>query len=1064
MAGLVATVLGLLLLLCAEKSDSLRLYPHPLTPSENPDFVRYNVSHPNIEVFEPVPQFATLRTLTAKDSTLVNYTQLIKKYCLNPNTTLGRMIWPGDSTFLFTSNYADFVKYVADNGLYITSVHGFSPVSAGFWPPRKVLDDLETTLGSRWLGMANGEQDGHYFGAFIVEELPANNDRVKQYLNFREYFRGMESILGPKLTTLLSSTYPHYQLKTGLYTIAGAETSQHGPNAQLRYAFIRGAGKQYGVLWFGNVSIYNRFGHKVYMQPSRGTLVEPPKQKQPQKHNQETFQRNYTCSSNKTSGLVGDPSGPTCGTSLNLMKRLMCAQIMYNSGYVSFERGWFYESQQTDSLSPIGVLQHKTYLWAHNQSLFGTHVPTIALYLDFFNGWATPRQKHGYEYHVWYNLPYMEGDYLTDGVLRMIYPSYQDASYFHDETGVSSPTPYGDAMDVLLSDAPSWVLAQYDTLVVSSELTGGLLEVENTLKDYLRNGGNLVFTAGNLARLPGGSLGVTSELECSTVEAGAKIYLHNGEALSETYNMTVCDLHFPANCTILAKLTDSTPLAVQMPVENGGSLTVFATPFALSSSPVASPSSEVDVTLASPYPLLDHAQVLLNAILTNATLFTSTANLSLVPSYLQKDTFHVLVSNPELREQPMKLISPQGSITSMKEVPLDQSEKNAVGYLPDGFEGTDLGNSTDTTIAGGDTRLFEVSLSSDSLQFLPKVTPKPRPMGMALHLRHISHSIRHEILLRPTFFQHYDSVVVDYSYLITKDEEFLMKEGQWLTQQKVTVYVDASPSINLFPTLRLTNDMPELHNKTIQSLTSLLHKMSSLGSRDLIMSLHVFPSGQSSDQSLEEFNATLHYLSKVGSDLNITLHMLDSPKNPRDLPSLNRWLLSCNLASIEFVLNTARLVVYGYNSKYDDIITTRSSLMYVNAPGWDRYGINYADNVPLSTVNMTVRSQVIDMLKHVCSLRQCPYQSKNTKPLATKPRVELSDSQQAAVFAKEGSRQFKLPLELLELNTNLQGKVQETDMKKGPNSGKLYPLVMDAAYASQDEEFADVHFVETLLT
>ena len=155
-------------------------------------------------------------------------------------------------------------------------MHGFSPVSAGFFPPREVLDYLEAVLGSRWLGMANGEQDGHYFGVFVREELPANNNRVRQYLNFREYFRGMEAILGPKLTTLLSSTYPHYQLKSGLYTIAGAETSQHGPNAQVRYAFIRGAGKQYGVLWFGNVSIYNRFGHKVYMQPSRGTLAEPP--------------------------------------------------------------------------------------------------------------------------------------------------------------------------------------------------------------------------------------------------------------------------------------------------------------------------------------------------------------------------------------------------------------------------------------------------------------------------------------------------------------------------------------------------------------------------------------------------------------------------------------------------------------------------------------------------------------------------------------------------------------------------------------------------------------------
>jgi len=203
--------------------------------------------------------------------------------------------------------------------------------------------------------------------------------------------------------------------------------------AQVRYAFIRGAGKQYGVLWFGNVSIYNRFGHKVYMQPSRGTSVEPPlssKWRQQNNRDTQTPQRNYTCSANETSGLVGDPSGPTCGTSLDLMKRLIFAQIMYNSAYVCFERGWFYESQQTDTLSPIGMLQHNTYLWTQNITTFGTHVPTIALYLDFFNGWATPRQKQGYEYHAWFNLPYLEGDYLTDGVLRMIYPSYQDASYF----------------------------------------------------------------------------------------------------------------------------------------------------------------------------------------------------------------------------------------------------------------------------------------------------------------------------------------------------------------------------------------------------------------------------------------------------------------------------------------------------------------------------------------------------------------------------------------------------------------------------------------------------------
>ena len=34
------------------------------------------------------------------------------------------------------------------------------------------------------------------------------------------------------------------------------------------------------------------------------------------------------------------------------------------------------------------------------------------------------------------------------------YPGYADSSYFHNERGFQSPTPHGDTVDVLLSDAP----------------------------------------------------------------------------------------------------------------------------------------------------------------------------------------------------------------------------------------------------------------------------------------------------------------------------------------------------------------------------------------------------------------------------------------------------------------------------------------------------------------------------------------------------------------------------------------------------------------------------------
>ena len=990
-----------LLVATAARGEALRLYTYPVEPSENPNYLRYPVQHPGLSVFDRVPEFATLRDLRSNGSTLVDYEQLLQQFCLNASTTLGHLVWPGDATLLFATNYKDFIDYVASKGLYITSIHGFSPVGPGFRPPLGVLDYLSLKLGPRWLGMAAGEQDGHYFDALVWEEVPLNADRPSQYCHFRDYFRGLEGILGPRMTTLMSSVFPHYELKSGHYTMAGAETSQHGPNAQLRYSFIRGAGKQYGVIWYGNVSIYNRWGHKTYLKPAAGsTSAQPTGKHRPAA----AVRRNYTCSSN--SSEVRDASGPLCGTSLNLMKRLMYAQMLYSSGYVSIEREWFY-SEQPQQLSPIGLLQHNAYLWSQQFSSLGVHVAPLALYLDFFTGWAAPRLKRNYEFHVWNNLPYSSGDHLTDGLLRLVYPSYQDASYFHDETGVSSPTPYGDGLDVLLSDAASWVLQQYDTMLVSSELVGGL-EVEANLRSFLQAGGNVVITAANLARLPGNSLGVNiTSSSCRQVAAGAKVILQGGETLTEPYNMSVCGLAFPGNASVLASLVDGTALAVELPLASGGSLTVFASPYAVSATEQGQPRSQVDQTLASPRPLLEHARHLLHAILSRATLFSSTANLTLTVSHTGGRDFHVLVSNPELREQPLKLVCGQAAISKLQEVALDQAEKGQVGYLPDGYQGSPLGNSTATSIAGVDTRLFSVSLAdSASLHFLPRTQPKPAPSGVGLHLRNIRHSIRHEVLLMPSFFQHFSSVVVDSDYLTSQDEAFLKIEGAWLESQGLAVLVDATPSINLFPGLRMVRDSMGLHNTTIATFTSMLHKMAALGSHNLTLSLHAFSGGR--NQSEADFNTTLHYITNLAASLHISVYMLDARKNPFDLLPMSRFLDSCGLPNMPLVLNLARLVNYGQDMKYDSILQARSPLLYVSAPAWDQLGIGYAVNLPISQTNSTGRAQVKDTLRHVCSLRTCPYQD-------------------------------------------------------SPSLVPAYPLVLDAVYQDSDQLFADIQFLESFL-
>ena len=1077
---------ALLIASLSQQSHGVRIYPFKMDPKEHPDYQRSAVPHPSLDVFDPLPQFATLRDISTPNQHLDNYTELINSYCLDPNTTLGHVVWPRDPGFMFADNYKDFIDFIHEKGLYVTSVHGFSPMVAGYHPPKEVLNYLDEKLGIKWFGMANGEQDGHYFGGFIREELPLNKRPIHQYLNFREYFHGMETILGPRLTTLLSSTYPHYQLKTGLYTLAGAETSQHGPNAQLRYAFIRGAGKQYGVIWFGNVSVYNRFGHKTYTTPSvtRGKVtcsesmkslgdkqsikdkIHEKRTKLLEKKSENSFQ----CVKNTSlpgygRDKLGDPYGPTCGTSLNLMKRLMYAQMLYNSGYVSFEGGWFYKDQE-DMLSPIGLIQHHAFLWTQGMPLLGQgiHTPTVAFYLDFLSGWTAPRLKSEI-FRTWTNLPYTAGDYLTDGLFREVFPNYQDASYFHDETGVSSPTPYGDLVDIILSDAPSSVLKQYDTVIIADEITGGL-EVEMNIMEYIESGGHLVLTVGNLVKFRRGAFNVTLDMNCHSVPAGSEVAFIYEANFIENYNMTVCDLnvYLPASdYTLIAKLLNNDYLIVRIPFQgndNGGTVTIFATPFAISSDQVATPMSEVDVTLPSPYPLLDHTRKVFNYILANASLFYTETNLTLVQMLLNSSTneFLVLISNPELREQPLKWGSYGRGVELMNEISLDQSEKGAVGYLPDGYEGADIGKSTSTTIAGGDTRLFRVRVKqiegNSDFEYIPKVRPKPQPKGIGLHLRHLEHSIRYEILKRPTFFQHYDSIVVDYSYLISKDIDFLADDRQWLSQQSVTIYVDASPSINLFPTLRFLTDDPVTYNKTVASLTNLMHKMNILGSHDLVLSLHGFPADETKNQSSRDFNATIHYINNLGAQLNITVHMLDTPKNAYSLMPLTRWLDENGLSSVKIVLNLAQLVNYGSNYKYDTVIKSRSSLLYVTAPGWDSYGSSYGNNVPIANVNDSTKEAVCQMLLHACTLRQCPYMCMyNSLPIKTKLSSLKLECQQYTRVSSTTLHKVSTAIPLQNEHTDSQQKL----------AGTFYPLMMDSVYSNLDEEFADIHFVESIL-
>ena len=810
-------------------TNTHRVYSHLLAPREHPDYERRAVKPPTWETFKNRTQFTCLRGFGEKDGQLVGFAEELEKY--SRTHELGDVIWPSYST-IFATNLCDLADEIKRRDLYLFDIWGFVPGSGpgGYWqqftPPAGALPMLEAKLGERWLGMDIGEQDGRYIGGYANQMTPASASRFEQYLNFQRHFERMGDDLGQKLSALVSLNFGHYFLKEGTYTLIGAETAQGLPNNQIYYAFIRGAGRQYGVPWFGNASVWNRWGYKSY---------------------------------GAAGGSGGEIHGPTKGTSLSLLKRLIYSHILYNCVAVGFESGWI----EGDKLTPIGRIQQSEQRWVKENGQPGVMHTPVALLVDFYSGWSFPRHLYsGDVYRVWGNRPYEAGDYLTDAVLDLLYPGYQDSSYFHDESGFLAPTPYGDIADCLLSDAPLWALDRYSVVIVAGELGGGR-EVRDKLQAYAERGGHVVITAGNLAKLPGGIAGITN------VSGGATMGCGRGRV------------------TVFAS-----PLGVEPDATVGSGL-----------------CSETDKPLPKPFKLVPEVRLGLEAILRAQQLFAVEGEgLSVITCRKSAGEFVIGIANNTWREQPFHLESLCGKVESLRELPLDTSEAGAPGQTPEVVDGSKLGKNAAGMIAGGDVRMFAVKVQETGVEEIGHQAPPPRPRGRLLPLRHAT-SIKEEILARPTFFEHFDGACVDWSSLHEREKAALQKEHGWLKRQGVRIVVDLSSGIDLYPTLRLMDNMHEDYTNSMAAIQDVLGKMDALGATDLILSLHRYPENNFTDeQSRAAFTATLKTLAGQAAERGVTLHLrVGFGKPPGSLAEGFEWLDRVGAPNLKLAVSTAML-------------------------------------------------------------------------------------------------------------------------------------------------------------
>jgi hypothetical protein len=241
------------------------------------------------------------------------------------------------------------------------------------------------------------------------------------------------------------------------------------------------------------------------------------------------------------------------------------------------------------------------------------------------------------------------------------------------------------------------------------------------------------------------------------------------------------------------------------------------------------------------------------------------------------------------------------------------------------------GKNTAKTIAGGDIRIFIIKMEEHNIGEIPFIQPTPNPVNRGLNLRNIS-SIEEEILLRPTFFQHFDQVVIDWKYLLEKEKPILANESGWMKRQGLKLMVDFSSGINLFPDLRLVNnDSPE-YLKSLDAIKSVIDKMVLTGENDLIMNTHrSIENNFTSKQFDESMNTTIkeicHYATKY--KINVNLRISLGRNGYGTLWNINKPVKSfCDKKTLKQLLQTrpeSALIMDGlYNgpdAEYSDIHT-----------------------------------------------------------------------------------------------------------------------------------------------
>jgi hypothetical protein len=468
--------------------------------------------------------------------------------------------------------------------LLLHQVWGYEPANnrSGDDPgpvPPEANDYLVKVFGRRFTGFDNGEHDcGYTLG--MVNKYPKPKNRQEGWEHFMDYEFTIAEELQHNFTALSNNTFQPYLADIGDTRMIGCQIAQSKPNVPMWCALLRGAAKQHGLLYWVSPSLFNRWGWREQ----------------------------------------GEKSNELDGASVSLLHRLWHVAYMYGVAIIMSEAVGFDRrktvtvkvdgtERQAPSLDPTAQQHLQIQDWIRKHPARGVMHTPVAIIWDFYAGWIPPRRTpaDGRPFHTWGITPYEKGDYQIDALFREIFPGYEDSSYYRDERGFLTATPWGDGFDVLMSNTPRFVLNRYNAAVIigPTKIEGQLLQ---TVEDFAARGGSVATTAAQLTPESTALFGV--RLTGKTVtDRYAK--LSSGLGFSETsFTRHVLEPHEDAE--VLAKNYRGEPLAILRRTPQGGEMLVFAADFGLSDKVAERPNVAVEhVPIVPAHLMLQHVKSIL---------------------------------------------------------------------------------------------------------------------------------------------------------------------------------------------------------------------------------------------------------------------------------------------------------------------------------------------------------------------------------------------------------------------------------------------------------------------